>query len=498
MNKILEVILKNVFNIESLEQAAAKVILKKLLWYAVFLIVLAALYLLSRGTVQSELGKELIGNIVRDIPFADAAYSILKEVSDYAEEIKETAEHFAAETVLVSLCKVLFMAWITPFFDWLIDLATGVVSPSGQGPGSPAGTVKLVLKYLEIGVRLVLTIAVFNPLKDALDAFDPTMSMAVALTFFVLLFLLAGFCRAILNGTSVELGMIRSYFVDILPKLFEVFVSNSLCLLLYLFWITDPYGWRPAAVFLFLLFWFMGIQETLKKLFKKCGTALLGNQWNSSSVSVGQFVLWVVCGFSTMVLLYCLILINLGDSSADRLFALSSFPFVPAVVQNLSVKEMLLSPDSGFWSSLFVLMMVCLAVMLLIRKPLERGKGGAAFYIGIWGGVTLAAGIFVNRAMMWLLEKDTNLDTNRYNGIFGIVFFIAVVFLLLYNYQTVIAAAAVTALLLCIYQGAVSAGISLAASAGEAQGGNFSMAYAAVILAAAAAGALTYALRKKK
>ena len=70
MNKILEVILKNVFNIESLEQAAAKVILKKLLWYAVFLIVLAALYLLSRETVQSELGKELIGNIVRDIPFA--------------------------------------------------------------------------------------------------------------------------------------------------------------------------------------------------------------------------------------------------------------------------------------------------------------------------------------------------------------------------------------------------------------------------------------------
>lgn len=501
MNKIILEILKKILGIETLKELTIKKAVGKFIWYLIPVAALLIFYTAFQEFALSADGKNILGNIVGKMPFVKAVNSIFKETFDYSEEIKEAVDKFSADSVLVSLCKVLFMVWITPVFDWFIDLAAKIfTAPGKETPsyGTLLGAVKFLLRFLEILIRIILTAVVFEPFKDALDAFDPTMATVLALILFVLLFLLVGFCRALVEDTPADLGIIRTYFIKILPKLLDVFVSNSLCLLLYLFWQLHPYGWQPAVTFIFLLIWFMGIRKWIENLFKKTAEALLKSGWTSSSVSVGQFVLWILCIFSTMILMYAMVLINLWDDSASRLFSLSSFPFVQAIVQNQSIRDMFLSPYSNFWSSFFVLTAVCIAVAFLVKKPLAGGISGVVFYTFIWGGVTLAAGILTNKFVLWILEKDEKLDTNRYNGKFGILFFAVVFFLLLYNYQLIIAAAVTAVLIICMLYGAVSAGISFAGFLDGLRTGQFWAAYAAVIVVALAVGALTYALRKKR
>ena len=100
-------------------------------------------------------------------------------------------------------------------------------------------------------------------------------------------------------------------------------------------------------------------------------------------------------------------------------------------------------------------------------------------------------------ALQWLLAVDSGLETNRYNGTAGIFFFLIFIALLLYHYQLIIAAAVTAALLMCAMQGIVLAGGSFGVFLEKAPGGQFWLASMVVILASAAVGALTYALRKK-
>ena len=206
-----------------------------------------------------------------------------------------------------------------------------------------------------------------------------------------------------MNGTTAESGVIRSYVADILPGLFEIFVSNSLCLWLYVMMIQHPYGWQPLVIFLALLFWFVKVQEPVKKGFKKIAEKLLRCRWRSSSVSVGQFVLWVLCSFSTMVLLYAMILLNVKDDSVDRLFSFSSFPFVSALLQDRLIGDLFLSFDPDFWTGFFLLVIVCAVTALLLKKPLGRSLGGAAD--------VRDAGDCPGRRLLWRLSGESSRGT---------------------------------------------------------------------------------------
>ena len=499
MNILLKTILEKLSGSSSIGKIAAKKFLGKLFWFGFYVILVLLIFVAAQRTVQSEIGKELVGGIIGEIPFGEQLNSILETVVDYGEEVKETTEQFAADSVLVSLCKTLFMVWITPLFELLTKKVPDIIVlpiDSKTASRGLARMLKLALKCLEFVVRLVLTVLIFDPIKEGLDAFDPTVAMVVALTFFTLLFLLVGFCRAVLNGTTAESGVIRSYVADILPGLFEIFVSNSLCLWLYVMMIQHPYGWQPLVIFLALLFWFVKVQEPVKKGFKKIAEKLLRCRWRSSSVSVGQFVLWVLCSFSTMVLLYAMILLNVKDDSVDRLFSFSSFPFVSALLQDQLIGDLFLSFDPDFWTGFFLLVIVCAVTALLLKKPLGRNLGGAAGYLAAAGAVS-AAGVLANMALQWLLAVDSELETNRYNGTAGIFFFLIFIALLLYHYQLIIAAAVTAALLMCAMQGIVLAGGSFGVFLEKAPGGQFWIASMVVILASAAVGALTYALRKK-
>ena len=500
MNILLKKILEKLSGSSSIEKIAAKKILGKLFWTALYVVLIIVIFVVTQETVQSEAGKELIGEIIGEIPFGEALHSILETVTDYAEEVKETAVHFAADSVLVSLCKTLFMVWITPLFDLLVkkvpDLIVCPIDSKAASRGL-ARMLRLILKCLELAVRLILTVWIFNPIREGLDAFAPSAAMAAALTFFTLLFLLVGFCRAILNGTSAESGIIRSYFADILPGLFELFVSNSLCLWLYVMLIQHPWGWQPMAVFVLLLFWFVKVQELIKKGFKKFSEWLLKCRWRSSSLSMGQFVLWVLCCFATVVLLYSMILLNLGDDSADRLFSISSFPFVSALAQNQPIGELFLSSASAFWPGFFSLTVVCTVTALILKRPKAGGSGSAVSYF-LRAGIALAAGVLTNIALQWLLEETSGPGTNRYNGIFGIVFFLLFIVLLLYNYQLIIAAALTAVLLMCTMHGLVLMGWAQGVFAEGSRSGQFWLVYVAVVAAAVLVGALTYALRKKQ
>ena len=240
----------------------------------------------------------------------------------------------------------------------------------------------------------------------------------------------------------------------------------------------------------------MKVQEPVKKGFKKIAEKLLRCRWRSSSVSVRQFVLWVLCSFSTMVLLYAMILLNVKDDSVDRLFSFSSFPFVSALLQDRLIGDLFLSFDPDFWTGFFLLVIVCAVTALLLKKPLGRSLGGAAGYL-IAAGAVSVAGVLTNMALQWLLAVDSGLETNRYNGTAGIFFFLIFIALLLYHYQLIIAAAVTAALLMCAMQGIVLDGGSFGVFLEKAPGGQFWIASMVVILASAAVGALTYALRKK-
>ena len=158
--------------------------------------------------------------------------------------------------------------------------------------------------------------------------------------------------------------------------------------------------------------------------------------------------------------------------------------------------DLFLSFDPDFWTGFFLLVIVCAVTALLLKKPLGRNLGGAAGYLAAAGAVS-AAGVLANMALQWLLAVDSELETNRYNGTAGIFFFLIFIALLLYHYQLIIAAAVTAALLMCAMQGIVLAGGSFGVFLEKAPGGQFWIASMVVILASAAVGALTYALRKK-
>lgn len=226
MNILLKTILEKLSGSSSIEKIAAKKFLGKLFWFGFYVILVLLIFVAAQRTVQSEIGKELVGGIIEEIPFGEQLNSILETVADYGEEVKETTEQFAADSVLVSLCKTLFMVWITPLFELLVKKEPDIIVLPIDSKTASCGLarmLKLALKCLGFVVRLVLTVLIFDPIKEGLDAFDPTVAMVVALTFFTLLFLLVGFCRAVLNGTTAESGVIRSYVADILPGFFEVF-----------------------------------------------------------------------------------------------------------------------------------------------------------------------------------------------------------------------------------------------------------------------------------
>ena len=490
MEKIIADILAKAFSVENLKELTVRKILKKLFWYIVLAAVLLAVYVCFQEFALSDSGKKVLGAMVREFPFLDATNTILKGTFGYAQEITEITDQFAAETVLTSLCKVLFMVLLTSIFKRSEDKKLSL--------GTWKGTAMFLLECLKLVARIVLTAILFDSVKDALDAFDPTMAMVLALTFFVMLFLLVGFGRALLDGTPVESAMSRTYLINIIPELIEVFISNTLCLVLYIFWVQHPYSWQPAVTYIGLLVWFVVIQELLKKLFEKLAEGIAKKRWRSSSaVSAGQFILWILCSFFTMTLLYSIVFMGLKDTSYSRLFSLPAFPFVSAVERNLPITDLLLSYDSGFWSSFFALTSICIVVTLLVKRPLFGGFGGMAFYVCIWVGVTHAAGLLAHTAILWLLSNDNALGTNRYNGVFGIVFFLLLIFLLLYNYQIIVAAAITAILILCAFQGLISSGITFRSPTEGGDTGQFWAAYAAAIAIAAIAGAFFYGARKK-
>jgi len=109
MNILLKTILEKLSGSSSIEKIAAKKFLGKLFWFGFYVILVLLIFVAAQRTVQSEIGKELVGSIIGEIPFGEQLNSILETVVDYGEEVKETTEQFTADSVLVSLCKTLFM-----------------------------------------------------------------------------------------------------------------------------------------------------------------------------------------------------------------------------------------------------------------------------------------------------------------------------------------------------------------------------------------------------
>ena len=156
-------------------------------------------------------------------------------------------------------------------------------------------------------------------------------------------------------------------------------------------------------IFLALLFWFVKVRSRSRKGLRK----LRRNCCGADGVPLP--CLWAVCTvgavrFSTMVLLYAMILLNVKDDSVDRLFSFSSFPFVSALLQDRLIGGPVPVVRSDFWTGFFLLVIVCAVTALLLKKPLGRSLGGAAGYLAAACAVS-AAGVLANMALQWLLAR---------------------------------------------------------------------------------------------